>query len=113
MVSLELRLLHRVSQSAKPQNPAPVNLFPPPAPGWEEQLAKIFGDPAVAVGTLTEMGIDIGIRVDHLSRASAFFTGTIYLGGKLYADLVRESFGNKKGRGSSAERMLRLILVRK
>jgi hypothetical protein len=50
----------------------------------------------IAAGTLTEIGIAIGIRMDHLSRGVAFLGGAIWAGAKLYPKLVRESFNNKK-----------------
>jgi RHS repeat-associated protein len=51
---------------------------------------------SVAVGSMLEMGIDIGIRLDSLGRAGAALGTAFWLGGKLYPKLVRESFNNKK-----------------
>jgi RHS repeat-associated protein len=50
----------------------------------------------IAAGTLTEIGIALGIRLDHLARGMAFLGGAIWAGAKLYPKLVKESFNNKK-----------------
>jgi hypothetical protein len=45
---------------------------------------------------MTEIGIDIGIRTDHLFRAGAFLVGTMWAGIELYPKLVKESFNKKE-----------------
>jgi RHS repeat-associated protein len=50
----------------------------------------------IAAGTLTEIGVALGIRMDHLARGIAFLGGAIWAGVKLYPKFVKESFNSKK-----------------
>lgn len=50
----------------------------------------------IASGTLTQIGIAAGIRMDHLGRGLAFLGGAVLAGAKFYPKLIRESFNNKR-----------------
>ena len=50
----------------------------------------------IAAETMTDVLIQLGIRMDHLGRAGGAFLITVWQGLKWYPKLVRESFNNKK-----------------